>query len=556
MRWRQRVGLGLRSGGLSGPVELAGKGLARQVRAAMARIAQLAAAEGVAVVVVMPEVNLADWPARQPVAWLPGEGCASWYELYRRARQALAAKRWDEAGRLAVDMVALDGGTNPTAHRLMASAHVQSGEPAKAAVEAATAVCRREVDADGYPTAAFLPSPRVTRGVRRLLTQTADEHGFATVDLVEIFSRHTGDPLPGRRMFLDYCHLTAEGIEVAMAATAGTVLAAGSEVRGAVRAKRVSWDEILQQAAVEAPSPQIEAVAKLGAAVHTAHRLAGGAHKAELLRHWCREALRSWPGIAATMVDLASARCAPLPELLSAAQQAVLASPPVPASSAVVGFQHGWSWQALDGELFAAMMSVLRRGEGAQPAAADKIETVILTHRAARSCRPIELAVPGFYLAEPVERLYPEAMAAPQRPERAMLRCVWPRTSFDLPWDGRSALRLRATLRLPPIAGLASRLVATVRLELNGEPVGEVEVSARWSRQTFELPARHLRRGLNRLHLVWQPPPGGGEAALAAAGERLELGVEADLHPIFGEIYSLQVSVVDSAVDLDGAAQI
>ncbi len=555
VRWRQRVGLGLRSGGLSGPVELASKQLARQVRSAMARVARLASGAGVKVVLVLPEVNLADWPARQPVAWLAGGASASWYGLYSRALQALDEGRWAEAARLAREMVAMDGGSNPTGHRLLAQAHLLSGEserPAgRGAREAAAEACRCEVEADAYSVAAFLPSPRATRAVRALMRQAAREHGFGTVDLPEVFAHHASDPLPGRRMFLDYCHLTTEGIEVAMAATASAVLRAGGE-------RKIDWQQILLRAAVPRPSPKVEAVARLGAAIHTAHRLAGGTHKAELLRHWCREALRAWPGIAATMAELAHARCAPVPELLSAAQQKMLAAPVADGNPAVLGFQHGWSWPALDGELFAAMIAVLRHGEVAQPRAAEEIERAILTHRAVGRDRPLELAVPPFYLAEPVERFYAEAMAALSQPGRSMLRCVWPETEFDLPWDGQplptqSALWLRATLRLPTIAGLAERPPATLRLELNGHPVGEAILSPCWSRQEFELPVAHLHQGLNRLRLAWPPLPGEGEAALAAAGERLEAGLEADLHPLFGEIHSLRVSVEASAVHLDDA---
>lgn len=547
VRWRQRYGLGLRSGGLVGPVELARLQLQRKVRGAMARIAQLAAGVGVDVVLVRPEVNLADWPARQPVAWLPYGRSASWYEFDSRARRALEEGDWVAARRWALEMAGLDGGLNPTAQRLLASAHLGASE-----VAAAVSACRREVDADSYPIAAFLPSPRATRQVGDLLRQAAEEHGFATVDLPSIFAAHSAtslaESLPGRRMFLDYCHLTAEGMAVAMAATACSIL------RVVKSAEVATWGEILALrdptgTAISQPVPEVDAVAHLGAAIHTAHRLAGAPGKAELLRHWCRQALRSWPAISATMVDLARARCAPVPELLSAEQQEILASP------AVLGFQHGWSWQAVDGELFTAMIAVLRQGDGGQCTAAKQIEAAILAHRAASPGRSIELAVPGFHLAEPVECLFPEAMAETRRSSRAMLRCVWPETAFDLPWDGELALRLRATLRLPPIAGLASRGAATVRLMLNEHSCGEVEVGARWSRQEIELPIHHLRRGLNRLRLVWPPLPGGGEAALEAAGERLECGVEADIHPLFGEIYSLKVAVVDQVLDLHGTAE-
>jgi hypothetical protein len=65
-----------------------------------------------------------------------------------------------------------------------------------------------------------------------------------------------------------------------------------------------------------------------------------------------------------------------------------------------------------------------------------------------------------------------------------------------------------------------------------------VEAAERWTRARLRLAAENLSRGLNRLTVCWPPPEAGGEAVIRAAVERLELGISADLHPVFGEIFS------------------
>lgn len=522
VRWRQRFGLGLRAGGLRGPLELAARQLERRVRAAMARIASSAAEAKVPVVLVLPEVNLADWPARQPVAWLPEDGCARWYELEERAESALLKAGWTEAAKAAEAMIDLDAGTNPSGYRLLSEARRGAGDR-----DGALEALRAEVDTDRSPTAAYLPSPRATGGSLALLRAAAREHGFATVDLAPVFTEHTQHTVPGRRMFLDYCHLTSEGIRVAMAAVAPAVLATTVD-RMAPR-----WQDLLAQTEPPEFPPEADAVAKLGAAIHTAHRLPGGAAKPELLRYWCAEAIRAWPGLGQTMLDLATARCAPIAEPFTAAQQSTLAAP------ATLGFQHGWRWESLDGDLLEAMRDALR--EAGKDETAEQIQA-LLEAQGATPDRPIELAVPGFHLAEPVERFYPEAMAPASLAPRAMLRCPARRVTFHLPSTAEGPQELTLVARLPPIPGLGSDREGNARLTLNQAPLAELRLLSTWTRHRETIATTQLKPGLNRLTLHWPMPAGDGEQALTAARERLENGEQADLHPVFGEIYSLRIS--------------
>jgi hypothetical protein len=78
---RQEFGEALKAEGLAGAVRLARKRLRDLATAVFDEIALLARTVGIPVVVVVPEVNLADWENRQPVPWLPGNGVARWHHL-------------------------------------------------------------------------------------------------------------------------------------------------------------------------------------------------------------------------------------------------------------------------------------------------------------------------------------------------------------------------------------------------------------------------------------------------------------------------------------------
>ncbi|HEY0781580.1 MAG TPA: hypothetical protein VGE98_03930, partial [Thermoanaerobaculia bacterium] len=510
--------------GMAGPVRLADAELRDDATRTFAHVALIASTIGIPVIVVVPEVNLADWENRQPTVWLPGDGTARWYERYARAQAALARGDASVAIAAAQAMLQLDGGEGPTAWRLLAHAHRLAGDRA-----AESAAARAEVDATRYPRLAFLAAPQITTAGQELLRGAAKRHGFALVDLPSIFAEHTRGEIPGRRLFLDYCHLTREGIAVAMAAVAAQVAALSGMVP-----REPTWQELVATLPPPAIAPEAEAVALFGAAMHGAHRLLTVGAKAEVLEHWCRAALAASPGIESAMMDLVAARTAPLPAVLTAAQRQNFASP------YRLQLQHGWQYDHLDADVIEAIAAALaahgrpRHGE---------IEELLLAHHAV-GAKPIDLADPFFH-AEPLARFYPEAMRFDDLPRRATYRSPWPESTFCLIADATRDVALEATVRLPREGAAAQE--GRVEIELNGAPLAALAAGPTWKRETFKIGTDRLRRGLNRLTLRWPLPSADGDAALAAARSRLELGIGADLHPVFGEVFSLLARIIMSA---------
>ncbi len=520
---RREMAAALQAEGLAGPVRLARERLRTIAEAVFEEIALMARAVGIPVVVVVPEVNLADWENRQPVAWT-GDGPARWHHLYREAVAALERGDADAAENAARTMLEIDGGSCPTAWRLVARARLALGDRGDAAGAAMAA--RAEVDAAAYPGLAFLGAPQAGTAVQDLLRELSRRHGFFRIDLPEIFASYISDigsPLPGRRLFLDYCHLTAEGMRIAMAAVAATVL----DLSGMVESIP-AWRDLVAHG--PAPSPEAEAVACLGAAIHSAHRLLTVGSKLPLLRHWCAAALDASPGIVGTLLDLVEARSAPCPAVLTAAQQRNATSP------YRLLLQHGWQWDHLDADVITAIRGILKDWglEG-------EIDRRLLAYRAVPA-EGIDLAAPPFFfLWEPLERFYPEVMRLDDLTAPAYLRCPWPETSFALLTEGDRDLAIELTARLPPPPGAAER-TREVRVAMNGQEIGSIAATARWSKSSLSISRMALAPGLNRLMLLWPDPPPIDGDPLAWAIERLESGLAADLHPVFGEVFSLRVA--------------
>ncbi|HEX6862471.1 MAG TPA: hypothetical protein VF414_06635, partial [Thermoanaerobaculia bacterium] len=176
--------------------------------------------------------------------------------------------------------------------------------------------------------------------------------------------------------------------------------------------------------------------------------------------------------------------------------------------------QHGWRWDYLDADLLQAMAAALeRRGRPF----------------------PLPTTPKGADLEpwEPLERFFPEVMDLEDLPRRATWRSPWPVSSFCLVADGTDDVTLELTARIPEGQG-------DVEIAVNGAVIGTLPVGEIWTKGSLRVPAAALKAGLNRLTLRWPDPPPVEGDPFRTVLERLDLGLEADLHPVFGEVFSLR----------------
>ena len=418
---RQAFAESWKTDGWMGPVELAVKKMMTKVGMGYGRLQALAQQANIPLIVIIPEVNLADWETRQPAPWLNGENGRFWYDAYFAAIDAIANEQWQVLLKLADDMLTLDNEQCPTSWQLLATAHKGLGN-----VERARLAAEMAINTTHYATLGFLAAPQISVMGQELLRRTAAFHGFQTVDLPQVLPQITGSQLPGRDLFADYCHLTAEGMHVTMGLTA-------AEILGQPAAR------LLPQLTRFGASPEAIATARLGAAMHTAHRHLPVNPNNEMIRYWCEQALAASPSVVDAMLDVAEARCAPLPAVLTAAQERNFDSP------FRLQHQHGWQYPYLDAALIDAMLTVL---ETHNPTAhAQMMDMIVSSHGI--DADDVDLLAGGVYLWEPLVRFYPETMSYADIQESAIFRAAWPETSFALVVGEETAVSLTLTHRLP-----------------------------------------------------------------------------------------------------------
>ncbi len=273
----------LREQGVLGLKELREQHLAVLIENISKQLVEISA--NLPIVIVIPEINLADWrlDAEADSPWLPVGSNRRWLECRAAAYSALVSSRFDEAAALAGEMVELDGGTAASGWTLLADC-------ARARGDLAAARACLEKARDSHIWDYTHQTPRVLSLTQQALRGCALPGRIAVIDLPHCFSAWQQGELPDRRLFLDYCHLSAEGIRVAMAATALEVAALLDSGRPVPRLESLVNTLPL-------PSARLEGAAHFAAALHSAH----WGQSSPFVSYLCQEAARQSPEVAQVM---------------------------------------------------------------------------------------------------------------------------------------------------------------------------------------------------------------------------------------------------------------
>ncbi|MEU8921530.1 hypothetical protein AB0D10_11440 [Kitasatospora sp. NPDC048545] len=450
------------------------------------------------VVLVVPEFNLADW-VDEPMLdcpALPDGRQARWLELRQEAEQAVEEGRSEHARTLVAELLQLDGGSSPVTHRLAARC---AGTPD--AVLDALAAAR-----DSVVSPFAVHSPRTLASVQNLLRERGEKSGFRVVDQRDLFREAQQSP-PGRRFFLDYCHLSFEGLQRTAVAVADTL----AEVLGLT----------VERAVPVEPAADRLALAHFLAAVHNAHYGQGE----EILRYHVARALDTDVAVAERIEDYLDYQTRRAPNWMCSSYERSAQDPSV-ARYLVVG----------DGRLNGKL--------------ADHVLRDVMLDELERHGRPVRERHLELLVAEHAsgtDLLADHALAATfnERCETAFarrvayLRAHAPLTSSTLVLAEPAELTVEVTWRLP--GGTAS---TGVRLRVNGEEVGAAELGTDWSSDAFTVRADLLRRGRNTVEIHWPVSGDGHDAVLLDAAARLESGETVPCHPVHGHVHDWSVRPV------------
>lgn len=499
---------GLGAAGIPGLLRACEGQLAKDVESFVDLVGRRSEAQRVPIVIVIPDYNLADWRDSAPVVpWLTNGRNGRWQECAREARAALAAGDWDLAESSAQELVELDGGTVPFGLRLLGECKQRAGDLA-----GARALYERSRDSSLW-NAVVPSSPRCFSIVQRTLREGALKHGLTTVDLRQVFDRHLGGSIPGRRIFLDYCHLSVEGIRVT---TAATVVALAEVLRYPVPSKA-------RLANAHVPiDPEVEAQAHFIAAIHNAH---WSCDSEEVIEHHARLALEKHPPIAELMRDYMEMGTRAAPGWMCGAVSRMLAQAKNPAFLRYVIGMFASKPKVLDEALFGVLSRCLGNAK----------ELDELRVREHGSSLSLNLLAPsasleavsrreGFWLVRGRHVRWP-----------GYFRAYEPESRFVFVRDEATPVELQIVARSAPGEDEVRR---PFKLRLNGAIIFEAELSAKWTEWKTRVEEALVRAGKNEVVIHWPPAAGSARAALKRAADALLFEEIPEYYPVFGEMHA------------------
>ncbi|MEM7104790.1 MAG: hypothetical protein AAF502_16755 [Bacteroidota bacterium] len=492
----------LKENGIIGPIEFAAREIVEKASSVFEKIGRLAKANDVQVVCVVPEVNLADWENIQPPVNLGQPQISEWYTLMEKASNALFGETHDIPETHLQKMTGIDDLLCPTTFRLFGKLAIANNDEATA-----VKMLRYEVSTTAYSAMAFLAAPQADLRVQEFLRRTAERLNFDLVDLPAMFEVHTGCRIPGRKLFLDYCHLTLEGMKVAMAGVAEHLIThSGNGGK--------NWSIILGEVRLPPISKAQKALTKFATAIHNAHRLLSIKGKKEILSYWCQLAIEDDPGIKAVMESYVRIRLSETPATMNKFQLENFES------EYRLLTQHGLQYDYLDADLVEVIEELVDK----------PLITAPLPKRYNRH--------PAYRLWEPLFQFFPNLMEKSGQRTRAYLKCPWPETVFCFYADGKSSVRITLVLRLPACDSVGQM---EARFLVNDALISQLAIGNKWAKVVIEVVPSFQKTGLNKLTVCWPLPGDMSESKLSDICGKLERGFDVDLHLVFGEVFELQV---------------
>ena len=365
-------------------------------------------------------------------------------------------------------------------------------------------------------------TPKPNRVIQEAIREVMHEYDYQTVDLPALFKQYLDEELPGRRLFLDYCHLTTEGIAVAMSAAASCVLRS-------LKGIHVPWYALAGDHI--APAPETEAEASFMAAIHNAHRW----QSYDLVRYFCARALRFSPHVAELMlnyIDLQTRNEAPGP--MSEAEQQIHRLG-LPLIHRYLLRQHD---KRLDTVLLEAIVDAL---EKIGIKSRERLERLRREEHSVRR-HDVDLLDPFYCSAARQAQEYEGLTWSTSHTGfcRRYYRAFSPHSRFVFVGEADYAVNLSLTCRLPRAAPQDRE----ISIEVNGKHAIEFDINAQWTTWEFTVPGEDMVEGLNEVLVRWPMPEFRGDEDLRRATSDLCEHRFPQFYPVFGEIHSFAASAV------------
>jgi hypothetical protein len=493
---------------------------------AMQKIVEISKGSTAEFIFALPASNYADWERRCPIYWL-GKDTAQWYELYRLATKALENARYEEALKIGCKMLTIDGKVSPTSNRIIANALIALGRP-----DEAYGYCVAESDyAVMYDQLTSFPG--MPSFVRKICKKFNDPNNMTIIDLEDIFIDYLGTKILDKSLFVDYCHMTPETFNVAMAPVASHLLNKTQGKSNASKKPIVDWRDIAKNSSALEIDPFRMAISYFHTGLYKAHldQPVINTNNLEPIIEFFQKAVSYSKKILDVMELYVQARSCYYGAgfSLSKAGQRLFKLINSPLDFPVAQASPGVDALAIE-----AICTTLERNSRK----GFKLMEEYQKHYIRLLKRGIDLTEPLYIeRINEVVRLAVDSELSTRR-KVPYFKSWWPSSYFSLVTDIAGDLDLKIVCRR---LGEGSITENFVNISINNNQIGSIPITRKWTRHHIDIPKNLIIPGFNRLSLEWPKLTQSEDLEIKNLTTRYSLGLKVNMFPVFGEVFSLVV---------------
>ncbi|MEZ2336281.1 tetratricopeptide repeat protein [Mucilaginibacter sp. RCC_168] len=249
---------------------------------------------------IIPEYNLADWLEYEDhfsSFHLTEDKISDWKKVIGQVERQKESKNVLKVLDLAEKLIAIDPG-NSYGYYLAGKCYRKLGK-----TEDALFFFRQA--RDWTIILKSIGKPKILSVIHDAIISAAQQTDISIINLSQIFKANTEDYIPDKNIFLDYCHLNARGIQIAMSYTAQKIISILKE-------KIIPLQNLINLSKETGPDKKVEAKAHAFAAIHNAHY----GQKYDIVLYHCQQAILADCQITAFLKEYAELATLKAPNLI------------------------------------------------------------------------------------------------------------------------------------------------------------------------------------------------------------------------------------------------
>lgn len=515
---------------LSNIADVYQKNLKNKVKTILADLKAIAERSQAKVIFLIPASNYLEWNHKAPIPWLGESGLTSrWHTLYRAACDLLNKKNFNQSMQIGLEMFSLDGGKQVVSNRIIAISLIELQR-----YDEAYRYCVNVIDyCNTYNE--VTSQPNMPSFLKKLVIDELDSCDINILNLEEIFTESLETKIFDGRLFIDYCHMTPHGFNVAMAPVVEIILhhMDGDNLND-VKRRKYNWKSILKNSTVPIDKNKLNfAISNFYIGlylIHMNHPITDTYNVEKSMRLF-REAVELSDEVLDIMQDYIKAKSCDFGNgfLLSKAGQRIFDASNSPLDIPVARFAQG-----VDPYVVSSLCTVLdeKNRNGSE------LLSSYVKHYA-------RLLDGGVDISEP---LYIEGITAVirlkvdseinTRRNLPYFKSRWEKSYFTLVIDDNASLKAAIICRQKNITS-GNFYVA---IEVNGYQIETIIITEHWKKSEFLIDRKYLHVGFNRVAVHWPRLTGNERTAAEVVARNYFTAIDVDIFPVFGEIFSFYVN--------------